>query len=152
IVVGNDRDSDPVVLRVLPLGIGRQWEIGIGKAAHSDSTYSQIAVAFPINIAAAFRTEMKANALTAVAVPLINLALAFELDPVFQVSRAEVEGSASSALASFAVAQVHLRGIAKGDRPQRSAMTFCRSLHQLSSPMTRGRRGYDPPLCRSYRG
>ena len=66
------------------MGIGRQWEIGIGKAAHSDSTYSRIAVAFPINIAAAFRAEMKANAITAVAVPLINLALAFEPDPIFQ--------------------------------------------------------------------
>src|SRR5215472_4484396 len=137
IVLSNDRDFEPVMLQVLPLGIGRQWEIGIGKAAHSDSTYSRIAVAFPINIAAAFRTEMKANSITAVAAPLINLTLAFEPDPLFQVSRAEVEGRASPALASFAVAQVHLFGIARGDRPQRSAMAFCGSLHQLSSPMTR---------------
>src|SRR5215469_11738420 len=148
IVLSYDRYSEPVVLRVLPLGIGRQWEIGIGKAAHGDSAYSRIAVSFPINIAAAFRAEMKANAITAVAAPLINLALAFEPDPVFQVSRAEVEGRASAPLASFAVAQVHLLGIARGDRPQRSAMAFCRSLHQLSSPMTGGRRGYDLPLYR----
>src|SRR5215472_657271 len=32
ITAGSDRYSEPVVLRVLPLGIGRQWEIGIGKA------------------------------------------------------------------------------------------------------------------------
>src|SRR5215472_6482400 len=107
IVLSNDRDFEPVMLQVLPLGIGRQWEIGIGRDAHSDSTYSRIAVAFPINIAAAFRAEMKANAITAVAGPLINLALAFEPYPVFQVSRAEVEGRASSALARFAVTQVH---------------------------------------------
>ena len=151
-MLSNDQYSEPVVLRVLPLGIGRQWEIGIGKAAHSDSTYSRIAVAFPINIAAAFRAEMKANVITAVAVPLINLALAFEPDPAFQLSRAEVEGRASAALTRFAVAQVHLLGIASGDRPQRSAMAFCRSLHQLSSPMTRGRRGYDPFFIGSYRG
>jgi len=93
-VLSNDRYSEPVVLRVLPLGIGRQREIGIGKAAYSDSTYSRIAVAFPINIDAAFRAEVTANAITAVAAPLINLALAFEPDPVFQVSRAEVEGRA----------------------------------------------------------
>src|SRR5215472_2096408 len=127
IVLSNDRDSEPVVLRVLPLGIGRQWEMRIGKAAHSDSTYSRIAIAFQINIAAAFRTEMKADAITAVAAPLINLALAFEPDLVFQVSRAEVKGRASPALASLAVAQVHLLRIARGDRPERSTMAFCRS-------------------------
>ena len=136
------------MLRVLPLGIGRQWEIGIGKAAHGDSTYGRIAVSFPINIAAAFRAEMKSNTITAVATPLINLPIAFEPDSVFQVSRAEVEGRARPALARFAVAQVHLLGIARGDRPQRSAMAFCLSVHQLSSPTTRGRRGYDPLLYR----
>src|SRR5262249_8491463 len=121
-----------------PLGIGRQWEIGIGKAAHGDSTYSGIAVAFPINIAAACRAEMKANAITAVAVPLIKLALAFQPYPVFQVSRADVACRARPASASFAVAEAHLFGIARCDRTQRSAMALCRSLHQLSSPMTRG--------------
>src|SRR5262249_38754692 len=145
IMLSNDRYSEPVVLRVLPLGIGRQREIGIGKAAYSNSTYSRIAVAFPINIAVAFRTEMKANAITAVAAPLINLALAFEPDSVLQVSRTEVEGRASPALASFAVAQVHLLGIVRGDRPQRSAMAFCRSFHQLSSPTTRGAEGLRSP-------
>ena len=83
-----------------------------------------------ICIAAAFRAEMKANAITAVAAPLINLALAFEPNRVFQISRAEVEGRASAALARFAVAQVHLLGIARGGRPQRSAMAFCYSLHR----------------------
>jgi hypothetical protein len=42
-----------------------------------------------------------------------------------------MEGGAGSALASLAVAQINPLGFASDDRPQRSAMAFCRSFHRF---------------------
>src|SRR5215469_4658017 len=72
-MVSHDRDIKPAVLRLLPLRIGRQREIWIGKAAHGDPAKSRVAIAFPIQIAAAIGAEVKADPVAAIAVTLVNV-------------------------------------------------------------------------------
>src|SRR5215471_10089048 len=127
-MVGHDRDIEPAVLRLLPLRIGRQREIWIGKAAHGDPTQSRVAIAFPIQIAAAIGAEVKADPVAAIAVTLVNVSRTLKPHAVLQIGRAQMEGGAGSALASLAVAQINRLGLARNDHPQRPAMAFCRSL------------------------
>jgi len=56
---------------------------------------------------AAVRAEMKSNAIAAVGVALVDLPLAFEPHPVFWIARAEMEGSAGTAITRSADPSTH---------------------------------------------
>ena len=75
-----------------------------------------IPVVFPIQVAAAIRTEVKADPVAAIGATLVNVSRALEPHAVLKIGRAEMEGGAGSALASLAVAQINPLGFASDDR------------------------------------
>ena len=83
---------------------------------------------------AAVRAEMKSNAIAAVGVALVDLPLAFEPHPVFWIARAEMEGSAGTALARVAVAQINPIRFTCCNHSKRAAMALADPFH--GSPPT----------------
>src|SRR5258707_343234 len=88
-----------------------------------------VAVAFPVQVAAAIRAEIKADPIAAVRAALVDLALAFEPHLVFRVARAEMEGGAGAPPAGLAMAEIDALRLARGDNLERSAMAFGRPFH-----------------------
>src|SRR5260370_7934799 len=93
--------------RLFPDRIARRWERHDVECADRDAADGRVAVAFPVQIAAAIRAEIKADPIAAIGAALVDLALAFEPDLVLAIARAGMEGGAGAAPAGLAVAHIN---------------------------------------------
>jgi hypothetical protein len=119
----------PCVHRLLPNRVARRGEGRRVKRAHRDPADRRIAVPFPIQGAAAVRAKMKSNAIAAIGIALINLALTVEMHPRFRIGRAEMESSTRPALARLAVAQVNPFWVTRRDNSKRAAVALPYPFH-----------------------
>src|SRR5258705_4602722 len=123
------RQAEPGMHRLLPDRIARRREGGDIERADRDPTHRRVAVAFPVQVAAAIRAEIKADPIAAVGAALVDLALAFEPHLLFRVARAEMEGGAGAPPARLAMAEIDALRLARRDYFERSAMAFGRPFH-----------------------
>jgi hypothetical protein len=95
----------------------------------------RVAISLPIERAAAIRAEMKSNPITAVGVALVNLPLTVEPDPLFRITRTEMETGAGAALARLAVAQINSIRFTRGNHSKRAAVALPDLFHRFSSDL-----------------
>jgi hypothetical protein len=105
VMVDPRRQAEPRIHRLLPDRVAGRRKGRCVKRAHRDSADRRVAAPFPIERGAAIRAEMKSNAIAAVGVAFVDLSLAIEPHPIFQIRRAEMEGGAGAALSRLAVAR-----------------------------------------------
>ena len=82
------RESQPGMHRLLPDRVARRRESIDIEGADRDAADGRVAVALPIEIAAAMRAEMKADLVAAVGPAREDFALALEPDALFEIGRA----------------------------------------------------------------
>ena len=124
VVIHPFREAEPWVHRLLPDRVA-----GRRKGRRVERTYCNpadrwVAVSFPIKRGAAIRAEMKSNPITAVGVALVNLPLTVEPDPLFRITRTEMETDAGAALARLAVAQINSIRFTRGNYSKRAAVAL----------------------------
>src|SRR5439155_26312299 len=115
--------------RLLPDRVARRREGLDIERTHRDAADSRVAVAFPIEVAAAIGAEVEADPVAAVGLALVNLALAFEPHLVLPIARAEMKGGTGAAPAGLAVTEIDALRLAGGDDPQLTAMTLRHPFH-----------------------
>src|SRR5260370_23433416 len=93
------RQTEPRIHPLFPDRVARRRKGRRVERAHCHSADRRVAISFPIECAAAVRAEMKSNAVAAVGVAFVELPLAFQPHLLFPKRRAEMERSASAALA-----------------------------------------------------
>jgi hypothetical protein len=125
--------AEPWIDRLLPYRIAWRREGRPIECPYRDPADRRIAVAFPIERAAAIRAEVKPDAMAAVGIAFIDPALAVEPHPLFQIGCAKMERGAGSALARLAMAQINPFRLTRGDHAKRAAMALTGSFH-LSHP------------------
>ena len=124
VVLQMRRQAKPRMHRLLPNRVAGRRESRDIESAHGHSADRRIAVPFPIERGAAIRAEMKSNPITAVGVALVNLPLTVEPDPLFRITRTEMETDAGAALARLAVAQINSIRSTRGNYSKRAAVAL----------------------------
>src|SRR5215471_6929279 len=132
------RQAEPGMHRLFPDRVARRREGVDIEGADRDTADRWVAVALPIEIAAAIRAEMKADLVAAVGDAREDVALALEPDALLQIGRAEMEGSAGAPPAGLAVAEIDALRLAGRDNLEPTAMALrpplCRLLLHRTGP------------------
>src|SRR5215469_18000648 len=130
-MIYSGRQSDPMVHQLLVDRVSRGRKLRVRERSHRNSVFIRESITLPINVAAAIRTEMKADLVTAVGIARVNLARALDPHLAFQVGSAGMHNCTCSALTCCAVANIDAIRLTGRDDPQRPAMAQCRSFHCL---------------------
>src|SRR5262249_19048354 len=106
--------------------------------ANRDAADRRVAVALPIEVAAAIGTEIKTDLVAAIRAARKDVALALEPDALLQIGRAEMKGGAGAPPAGLAMAEIDSLRLAGGDDLDPPAMalrrSLCRSLLHRTHP------------------
>src|SRR5438876_4772431 len=127
--IGFLRQAQPRVHRLLPHRKARRGKPGVGKRADGDPVIFRGAVALPVDVAAAVRTEMKADLEPAIGHARVDLVVALDPHLGLPPAAARMDDRAGAALASLAVADINPLRLARSDRLERAAMAFRHSFH-----------------------
>ena len=123
------RQPEPGMHRLLPDRIARRREGGDIERADRNPAHRRIAVALPVQVAAAIRAEIEPDVGAAIGPALVDLPFALDPHLPLQPGGAEMEGCAGAALARLAVTEVDALRLARGDDFERPAMAHSNSFH-----------------------
>src|SRR5947207_1233983 len=130
--------AEPGMHRFFPDRVARRRE-GIHRegihreGADRDAVDGRVAIALPVQVAAARRAEMKADLVAAVGAAREDFAFALEPHALLQIGRAEMKGGAGTPPAGLAMAEIDARGLACGDDLEPAAMALRLPFHVPSS-------------------
>ena len=130
-VIYSGRQSDPMMHRLLVDRVSRRRKLRIRKRTHRDTVFVRKSFTVPINVAAAFRAEIKTDLVPGVGTARVNLARALDPNLAFQVGSAGMHNCTCAALTRCAMANIDAIRLTGRDNPQRPAMAQCRSFHRL---------------------
>src|SRR5438477_10186788 len=125
--------AEPGMHRFFPDRVARRREGIHREGADRDAADGGVAIALPVQVAAAMRAEGKADLVAAVGAAREDFAFALEPHALLQIGRAEMKGGAGTPPAGLAMAEIDARGLAGGDDLEPAAMALRLPFHVPSS-------------------